>query len=166
MKSIRALVLTVFTLALCVSAASAADNEFHSAVHAIESQYGVHHMHIPLLGFAMFFVRPEGVSGMKLAVFENFQTTASIDDVSHVIESSLGPGWHPFVRVRSRDDGETTAIYASPDGNKMRMLVVTLESSEATIVEFKIGDRAIQKWLKEPGEEAENHTNKHHGSEN
>jgi hypothetical protein len=155
MKSLRA-----FLLVFCASTmAFAGDNEFRGVVHAIEGRYGVRHTHIPLLGFAMFFVRPEGVSGLKLAVFENFNGPTEPDDVSRIVENSLGAGWYPFVRVQSKSDaaggGETTLIYASPSGGKLRMMIVNVESSEATVVELKLSERAIKQWLKEPGEQAE-----------
>jgi len=154
MKSLRVLILI-----LCASTLAAArDREFRGVVHSIESTYGVHHMHIPLVGVALFFVRPAGVGGLKLAVFEGFKTPGDAADVTRVIESSLGPDWHPFVKVRSREEtnGETTLIYASPVGGCMRLMIIALEPSEATVVELKLNDRAIRKWMKEPGEEADN----------
>lgn len=159
--------LTVCLLVLSFTGlASAGDNEFRGVVHAIEGHYGVHHMHIPLLGFAMWFARPEGMSGVKLAVFENFNGPTDTEDVSRVVENSLGPGWYPFVRVRSKNavkgDDEVTLIYASPTGGKLRMMIVNVESSEATVVEVKLSDQAIKQWLKEPGEEAEGQSHHHH----
>jgi hypothetical protein len=146
--------------------ASAGDNEFRGVVHAIEGHYGVRHMHIPLLGFAMWFARPEGMSGMKLAVFENFGGATSTEDVSRVVQDALGHEWYPFVRVRSRNrvkgDEEATLIYASPTGGKLRMMIVNVESSEATVVEVKLSEQAIKRWLKEPGEEAEGESHHHH----
>jgi hypothetical protein len=59
--------------------------------------------------------------------------------------------------VRSNGDGESTLIYANPNGGKMRLLIVNIEASEATVVELNISDRAIKGWLKEPGEKAERH---------
>ena len=157
MKSLR---LCLLVLAL-TSVASAADSEFRGVVHAIEGHYGVHHTHIPLLGFAMWFARPEGVRGMKLAIFENFNAPTNSDDVSRLVEDALGHEWHPFVRVHSRNrvkgDDEATLIYTSPAGGKLRMMIVNVESSEATVVELKLSDRAIRQGLKEPGEEAEGH---------
>jgi hypothetical protein len=157
MKSLR---LCLLVLALS-TIASAADSEFRGVVHAIEGHYGVRHTHIPLLGFAMWFARPEGVSGMKLAVFENFSGPTNSEDVSRIVEDALGHEWHAFVRVRSRNrvkgDGEATLIYTSPAGGRLRMMIVNIESSEATVVELKLSDRAIRQWLKEPGEEAEGH---------
>jgi len=36
------------------------------------------------------------------------------------------------------------------------MMIVCLEPSEATVVELNLNDRAIKKWMKEPGEKAYN----------
>ena len=153
MKSLRVLIVV-----LCSSAmAFAGEPEFHGLVRSIESTYGVHHMRIPLLGVALFFARPAGAHGLRLAVFEGFKTPMDSDEVCRVIESSLGTGWYPFVRVHSKGqaDGETTLIYASPNGQNMRMMIVNLEPSEAQIIEVNLRDRDIKKWLKEPGEEAQ-----------
>lgn len=148
--------LRIALLILCASTPMfAGDSEFRGVVRAIESNYGVHHMHIPLLGVALFFARPGGVSGLRLAVFENFPN-GSTADLTRTVESSLGPGWFPFVRVRSRADRETTLIYTNPSAGKMRMMIVTIEPSEATVVELNLTEHSIKKWLKEPGESAEN----------
>jgi hypothetical protein len=123
-------------------------------------------MHVPLLGVAMFFARPSGVSGMKLAIFENLDAHADPDDVRRVVENSLGEGWYPFVRVRSRNDenatAETTLIYANPSDGNLRMMIVNVESSEATVIELKVDERGVKRWLSEPGEEAESHSGHHH----
>ena len=153
------LLLSITTLA------SAGDNEFRGVVNALEGHYGVHHTHIPMLGFAMWFARPEGMSGMKLAVFEDFNGPTDTEDVSRIVEKSLGPGWFPFVRVCSKNAdggvGEATLIYASPSGGKLRMIIVNVESSEATVVEVKLSEHAIKEWLKEPGEKAEDESSHH-----
>jgi len=154
--------LSVAILVLCASSlAFAGDPEFHTIVKSIEQTYGVHHLRIPFLGVAMFFARPSGVHGLKLAVFEGFHPPEDTEAVRHVVERSLGPEWHPFVRVLSKgkdnDNGETTLIYTNPTGNRMRMMIVNLEPSEAVVVKMDLSDDAVEKWLKEPGEEAEGH---------
>lgn len=162
MKSLTVPVLMISLVVMCaMTAANASDHEFKGVVHAIEADYGVHHMHIPLLGVAMFFARPEGVSGMKLAVFEDFHFSGESEHVTRLIEDSLGEGWFPFVKVKSKGDSETTLIYANPSGGKMRMMIVNLEATEATVVEFNLSDRSIQGWLKEPGEMADDHRHHH-----
>ena len=159
MKSLRVLIVV-----LCSSAmAFAGEPEFHGLVRSIETTYGVHHMRIPLLGVALFFARPAGAHGLRLALFEGFKSPMDSDDVRRVIESSLGTGWSAFVRVHSKGetDGETTFIYASPNGQSMRMMIVNLEPSEAQIIELNLRDRDIKKWLKEPGEEAQGSSGHH-----
>lgn len=158
MKSLRVAVLILFASTL----ASAADPDFRGLVRSIEQTYGVHHTHIPLLGLAAFLARPSGVHGLKLAVFEGFQAPTDPDALLHVVESSVGPGWYPFVRVRSNGphDGETTLIYTFPSRKEMRMLIVNIEPSETVLMQMSLGDRAIRKWLKEPGEEADGHGHK------
>ena len=159
MKSLRLLVLV-----LCASTfALGADPEFKGIVHSIEHTYGVHHLRIPFLGLAAFFARPSGVRGLKLAVFEGFQPSTDSNDIRRVVEDSLGPGWYPFVRVqlKSKHDGETTLIYAYPCGNKLRMMIVNLEPSEAVVLKMELSEHAIEKWLKEPGEQADGHASHH-----
>jgi hypothetical protein len=159
MKTLRVLVLV-----LCASTfALGADPEFKGIVHSIEHTYGVHHTHIPFLGLASFFARPAGVHGFQLAVFEGFQPSTDSGDIRRVVENSLGPGWYPFIRVQSKGkhDGETTLIYTYPCGNKLRMMIVNLEPSEAVVLKMELSEHAIEKWLKEPGEQADGHTSHH-----
>lgn len=153
MRTLRIVILLLATTTL----AHAAEPEFKGVVHAIERTYGVHHMRIPFLGLALFIARPAGTSGVRLAVFEGFETPADLSEVSRVVEGSLGPGWYPFVRVHSNDGkggGETTLIYTNPAGGSMRMMIVNLESSEATVVEVKLNERTMRKWFNDTEEEA------------
>ena len=168
MKSLR-IVIVILSVS---SFAAAGDSEFRAVVHALEGHYGVHHSHVPLLGFAMWFARPEGISGVKLAMFENLHAPTGSADVSRLVENSLGPDWHPFVRVRTGNGGhsegdsnnenaEITLIYVSPSSGKLRMMIVNVGSSEAQVVEVKLSEQAIKSWLKDPGEKAEDQTARH-----
>lgn len=108
-----------------------------------------------------------GAQGLKLAIFEGFEKPVNSDDVRRVIEGSLGPGWYPFVRVRSKgESGETSLIYTNPNNGKMRMMIVNLEPSEATLIQVSLADRDIRKWLKEPGEGADGHDSHRHHEKN
>lgn len=160
MKSLRVLIIV-----LCSSAvAFAGDHEFRGVVHSIETTYGVRHMHIPLLGVALFFAHPAGVHGLRLALFEGFKTPADSDGFCRLIEDSLGPGWSSFVRVQSRGEtnGETTFIYVNPNAGSMHLMIVNIEPTEAQVIEVSLSNRDIKKWLKEPGEEAEHQSGHHH----
>ncbi|MGA9980554.1 MAG: hypothetical protein WBQ08_18180 [Candidatus Sulfotelmatobacter sp.] len=149
--------------------------EFNGVVHAIEDHYGVRHTHIPFLSFAMSLAsRPAGVSGIRLAVFEDFHpSSASMDasaslnssandDLQHVVEHSLGPDWHLFVRTRTQDDSDDALIYVNLGEARLQMMIVTIEPDEATVVEMNLSDRALKKWLDEPKESAEDNSDHHH----
>ncbi|MFZ1160183.1 MAG: hypothetical protein WAO10_20535 [Candidatus Sulfotelmatobacter sp.] len=145
--------------------------EFDGVVHAIEDHYGVRHMRIPFLSLAMSFAaRPAGVSGIRLAVFEDFHPSpASMhesaplnEDLQHVVEHSLGPDWHLFVRTRTQDDSDDTLIYVNLGEAKLQMMIVAIEPDEATVVEMNLSDRALKKWLDEPKESAEDNSGHHH----
>ena len=144
-------------------------HEFNGVVHAIEDHYGVRHMRIPFLSFAMSFAaRPAGVSRIRLAVFEDFHPSAASmhagasEDLQHVVERSLGPDWHLFVRTRTRDDSDDTLIYVNLGEARLQMMIVTIEPDEATVVEMNVSDHTLKKWLDEPRESAEDNSGHHH----
>ena len=152
------------------SSSSFHGHEFNGVVHAIEDHYGVRHMRIPFLSFAMSFAaRPAGVSGIRLAVFEDFHpssasmhTSASTsEDLQHVVEHSLGPDWRLFVRTRTQDDSDDVLIYVNLGEGKLQMMIVTIEPDEATVVEMNLSARALRRWLKEPKESAEDNSGHH-----
>jgi hypothetical protein len=159
--------LVVLIVFFATRSTLAADREFSGVVRAIESHYGVHRTHIPLLGFGLLFVHTGGVSGLKLAIFENFHPRAdrATDDVRDVVEHYLGSDWHLFVHTRSRADGENTLIYTNVGGNKMQMLVISLESDEATVVQMNLSEGAMRHWMREPGEHGKGDLDGHHGED-
>lgn len=142
--------------------AHAGDKEFGLLVRYVESHYHAHRSHRFLLGFASFainVVRPEGVRGIKLALWENQNLTASNGadaDFPDVVHAGLDDGWQPMVRVRSRRTGERTVVFAKPEGNDMKLLVATVESSEAVVVQMKINPDKLSKCIDRWSQEDEN----------
>jgi hypothetical protein len=135
--------------------ARARDKEFGLLVHYVESHYHVHRQYRFLLGFASLavnIVRPYGVKGMKLALWENGKITASKDDMDFpaVVKAGLAQGWQPMVRVWSRRDGERTVIFAKPEGKDVKLLVATVDAEDAVVVQVKINpeklSRSIDEW--------------------
>jgi hypothetical protein len=147
--------LLVLALLLGVSCvARSGDHDFDSTAKEIEAHYGVCRTHIPLLGMASFFARPWGLSGFKMAVFEDVDISprSSKKDLESLIESKLSPDWQLFVRDASRRNDETTLIYAGVEQRHARMMIVAVESSEVTLMYMKVSDRAMKKWIEDPGE--------------
>jgi hypothetical protein len=148
----RATVLAlIMTLAYVTTPAR--DGEFNSLVKEIEARYGARRMRIPFLGLASFMfkvVRPVGVKGFKLAVFEDHDFSACVEDnrFGAFMREALSEEWRPLVRVHSRRDGERTYIYAKDEGNDLHLMIVTIESREAVVVQVRVNPQSLSKWLK------------------
>lgn len=143
---------------LAAGAAFAGDAEFDRLVKAIESRYGTRPMHIPFLGVASFFVkvaRPEGASGLKLAIFEDLKSPDAGDwrERDRFMDTLTGLELHPLVRVHSRRNGEATYIFVGPaskSSKTTRVLIATFERNEATVIEVKANIERLLKSLEEP----------------
>lgn len=138
------------------------DPEFQAVVTAIETQYGVHQMRIPMLGFATFCMRiagTPGTAGLKIAVLQNIRRPNETSDESleQSIEGAVGGRWKPLVRVRSREDGELTMVYTNPDDKQLKVLVVAIQEDQATVVQAKVDASQIRKWMHEPEDAADLH---------
>lgn len=134
--------------------ASAKDREFDAIARHIKSTYRGKRVRIPFLGLANFavkIVRPAGVKSFKLATFENLQKPepGRESELASVIRQSLDPAWRPLVRVRSRD-GEQTFIYIRDAGDNVKLMVVSLEATEATVIRVKVSPKTLMKWINQP----------------
>lgn len=148
-------VVFILALASVPSPAHARDKEFGLLVHYVESHYHARRQFRFLMGFASLtvnIVRPYGVKGMKLAIWENGKIKDNKDDMDFpaVVKAGLAEGWQPMVRVWSRRDGERTVIFAKPEGKEMKLLVATVDQEDAVVVQVKINpdklSRCIDEW--------------------
>jgi hypothetical protein len=145
-----AAIAALATLSLPIPCLAGKDRDFHAVVTAIETQYGVKHTHIPLLGFATFCVRVAGAPGVKIAVFEpaSGANAMSPDSLADTMQAAIGPGWHPFVRVREK--GQFTIVFTNADEKQLKALIVCLDGEGATVVETGVKVSQLQKWLHDP----------------
>lgn len=162
----RALIIAAAFMLTAIStpqSARARDKEFGVLVHYVESHYHAHRQYRFLLGFASIAVNiahPEGVKGMKLALWENARIRANKDDdFSDVVRAGLAEDWKPMVRVWSRRNGERTVIFAKPDGKDMKLLVATIDQEEAVVVQVKINPDKLGQYI---DEECRNHRHDDH----
>jgi len=138
-----------------------AERGFDEIVRAISDQLHARPMHIPFFGLvnlATFAVHPAGVKHVDLAVFENLDVDAhTARGIAEAMRNADG-GWKPFVQVRSWKDGdeETVIVYMAADRSDCKLLVMTLEAHEATVVEVRLNPEALQVWLNHPEETASN----------
>jgi hypothetical protein len=136
-------------LATC-TALSGADREFDQIVKGIERQYGVKPNHIPLLGVGNLLLKtthPQGVSGFRIAVFEDLAGAEGFFAVMNGVGDS---NLHPVVQVQSRFNRESTYVFAGSPGKSTRLLVATLENGQATVIEVKADLNALLQLLRDP----------------
>jgi hypothetical protein len=127
----------------------AGEKDFDQIVKAIETHYGAARTHIPLLGVANLFVKArhlEGVSGFKIAVFEDLKGAAGD---SSFMDNFSSNSLTRIVRV-SGHEGEAAYIFSGEAAKSARLLVATFDPGEATVVEVKVDAAALIKLLADP----------------
>jgi hypothetical protein len=147
--------LLALGLAFTVSAApaTAGDREFHEIVQRLSAAYQKKPMpFMGLVSFAARFAQPEGVSGLKLAIFDDVDPARKPDPAGFdaFVQEVAGSDYHPMVRVRSNRDSEQTYIYVREAKGGYEMLLLNLESSEAVVVKMHLNPKAMEAWVDEP----------------
>ncbi len=149
-KMKTALIITTLGMLSC-AAMQGAEREFSDVVHAISDQLHARPTRIPFFGlvnFATFVAEPAGVKHIDFALFENLDLSGhAIRDIAETIRLA-NPDWLPFVRVQ--EHGETVLVYMAQGRSDCRLLVVAVETGEATVVEVRLNPEALERWLREP----------------
>ena len=133
---------------------AAASDDFGKIVHHIEANYHVHRQHrwvMGLAGFTVKFWHIAGVKSFKGAIFENqpFVNAASDTRFDEVVRAAMDSGWQPLVQSWDRHTGERTYIYAQDLGKDMKLLVVSLESNEAVVLQVKVDPKKLNDFIEE-----------------
>lgn len=134
MRILTAILLTT----VLATPAAARDREFDDIVHRIESHYHTRRTWIPFLGLANLVVKaaqPYGARGFKLAIFENLHCDGPCNPVDI---PDLSPDWQKVIRMISKRNGEVVHIYARPNGDRLKMMIVTAEPHEAVVVQVDV----------------------------
>ncbi len=155
----RVLILIAISVAVLLPAVTVTAKEqgFDAVVKHIETYYRVKRTRIPFMGVASFavkFVRPAGVKDFKLATFDEQDFSRPINDAAFEsdLRGALEKGWQPLVRRRSRRDGESERlyIYTKRDGKDTQLLTIVIEARQAVVVEAKIDQAAMLKFMDKP----------------
>jgi hypothetical protein len=148
---------TVLTALLIVSVLSspavARADDFDSVVKNVRAACGGKKVRIPFLGLASFatkLVRPAGVKSFKLAVFEDLTRAGDVSGLGAAIGQSLGPGWRPLVRIRSGRGAEQTHVYVRDAGDNLKLMIVTLDGEQATVIRAKVNPEALARFARDP----------------
>lgn len=133
--------------------ATAGDREFREIVARLSTAYQKKPMpFMGLVSFAAHFAQPEGVSGLKMAIFNDVDPALSPDPggLDAFVQGVAGPEYCPMVRVRSNRDREQTYIYVRAAKSGYEMLLLTLEPSEAVVMKMHLSPKAMEGWIDEP----------------
>jgi hypothetical protein len=129
---------------------------FKDVVKHIETNYGAKKVRIPFLGLANFaikLIRPAGVKGFKLAVFEdqNFSAHERAASFDSVMREAYDKDWRPMVQVSSKRNGAShTFIYVRNSGKDVQFALAVLEDREAVVLEVKFNPDAAARFLENP----------------
>jgi len=147
-------VLTGLLLACVLSApATARADDFDAVVRNVRAACGGKKVRIPflgLMGFATKVVRPAGVKSFKLAVLEDLTRAGDAAGLGAAIGRSLGSGWRPLVRVRSGRGAEQTHVYVREAGDNLKVMIVTLDGRQATVIRAKVNPEALARFARDP----------------
>ena len=145
------------SLVLCL-AVSAHASDMKRVVRVVETNLGVHHTHIPMLGAALFIgkvVTGFQMPGVKLAIFEDADLSAkSPEELEHAVLNALGKEWNPIVKSTTSHGSVQNWIFVREDGKKLHMFIATAEHNELSLIEVKVSDRQMRRWINDTDEMA------------
>src|SRR5215510_16323944 len=150
----KSILLTIIIALLPILAlnAQAKGRGFKDVVKHFETNYRAKRTRIPLLGLANFavkLVRPAGVKGFKLAVFEdqNFSAREGASSFDAVMREAYNKDWQPMVQVSSKRNGAShTFIYVKSSGKDVQFALAVLEEREAVVLDVKFNPDAAARF--------------------
>ena len=147
----------LFVLPPLLPAASVAgDPEFHSLVERVSAYYQKRPMRfMGLLDFVANRFTPHGVSHLKMAIFEDVDSSRMLpaEGFGSFMQGVVGPSYEPFVRVHNNHSGDLTFIYVRESGKKsFEMLIVSIDSTDAVLMKMQLNPGAMRDWVDEPVE--------------
>ena len=147
--------LTATLLSFSIANAQAEDRAFKAISIHLKTRYKAKRKGIPFLGlanFALKIVHPAGVKSIKVALFEDLDSSSNINhaELNTVIRQALDQEWQPLVRVYSRKEGEQVFVYARNEGEDIKLMVVSLQQTEAFIARVKVSPATLAKWMEKP----------------
>lgn len=132
---------------------------FKDVVKHLQTNYRAKKTKIPMLGLANFavkLIRPAGVKGFKVAVFEgqDFSPRAGETPFMSVMRQAYVPkkGWKPLVQTNSKRDGvwQRSFIFFKENKKDVEVAVTTLSENEAAVVEVKFSPDKMVAFLDNP----------------
>ena len=163
MKAIATSILIVAMTLTTANVVQANGDDFNSVVKMIEQFYRVKHVGIPFLAKAGMKVattaarikggearRIAEAGSVKLAVFEDQSFNGDVMKFRSSLNEALNVTWMPLVQTLSATDNEQVYIFLRDAGEKIHVLVITIEQRDATVVQVTVSPKNLALLLKDP----------------
>jgi len=144
-----------------------AGDGFNDVVKMIEQFYHVKHQNIPFLARAGMkavstaarirggdYKKIAEAGSVRVAFFEDqtFDSGGQIAAFRASVQRTLDQQWSPLIQTLSATDEEQDYVYIRESGQKFRVLVITIERREATVVEATVSPQALADLMKDPNQ--------------
>ncbi len=144
-----ALAFTIF-----VPNAVAKGNEYDAVCNHLKTKYQAKKVKIPFMWLARFavgIVRPAGVKSFKVTMFRDLQISPETlnQEMKLAMQDSFSEEWSPILRVRNRD-GNQVYMNMREDGNNIKILLVTIDKTEAVVVRAKFNPEKLAEFMNNP----------------
>ena len=163
MKAIATRILVVVLVLTTANAVHAKGDDFNSVVKMIEQFYRVKPAGIPFLAKAGMKIgttaarikggqarRLAEAGSIKLAVFEDQTFNGDITKFRSSLNEALTVTWMPLIQVISATDEAQVYIFLKDAGEKINVLVITIEQRDATVVQVTLSPANLALLLKDP----------------
>lgn len=158
------------TLALAVATplrALADRDGFNDVVKAIESFYHVKHQSLPFLARTGMkamrtaakirggdWKRLAEAGSVRVVYFEDqkFDSRGQIAAFKTSVNNTLGQDWSSLVQTLSPKEEEQNYVFIRQDGTKFKVLVITIDRQDATVVQATLAPEVMKELLKNPDE--------------
>ena len=161
------LVIGLLAVTLWSTISFAKTDDFNSVVKMIEDFYSVKHEGLPFLAKAAMKAVGAGAKikggdarrfaeagSIKLATFENQEFKGEFVKFRQMLNDSLNQTWTPLVQTLAAPDQEQCYIFVRDNGDKFRVLVVTIEPHDATVIQATVSPKNLALLMKDPEEGA------------
>lgn len=153
-KFLYPLILCLLVCTFAVPSAKAGGREYKAVVKHLKTKYQAKKVKIPMVWLARFavrMVRPAGFKSFSITTFENLQFAPETLDaeMQSALRNSFSAEWSPIFRVRSRQ-GEQAYMYMRETGDSVRIMVVTINQKQATVVRAAFDADKLADFINNP----------------
>jgi hypothetical protein len=132
-------------------AGAAQAGEFEDVVDLVGKSSHLERTPIPFFGLGRVVVNiahPDGIHDVRLATFEKHGGNVKLGDhFSDDVRDVMGKGWNALVSAKSKRDGEQTFIYAREHGKLLRLLIVSNDGDDLSVVQVDLDPKSVDEFI-------------------